>query len=477
MIRRLAATPVFVQVAALVLASILAAQLIGFAIVVYAPPPAPGALSISAVLDFIASGAEENADLTRSVEADAPFEAKPGSSTSPHTLIARTIADALGIEKKMVRVEMIDSYGWGAPGTSPSSTQGGVAILPGPAPGSLPAQSGDARQKLGDLLRAQHVTFPPFKTAILREGAGWMVVTPRAGGLGAWQSRILLWFLFAAAALAPFVWIMAGMLTRPIREFARGVEHFGSDPTAAPLEERGPREVRRAIQSFNRMQASLKAYVNERSAMVAAIAHDLRTPLTSLRFRAEAAPDAARDRMVEDIERMNAMASQVMAFVRGEQKREPLERLDLGHMAEQCVQDLLERGADVSCTADAQIEVMGEPLNLRRALTNLIENAVKFAGSAHVSVHSHDDQAIFQVDDDGPGLAEDELEKAFEPFHRAEPSRSRQTGGMGLGLALVRTVIQAHGGDVSLRNRQPSGLSARVSLRLAPVQDGSSAGV
>jgi signal transduction histidine kinase len=464
-IGRLAAMPVFVQVAALVLATILAAQAIGFAIVVYAPPPRPAALSISAVLDFIASDVESDSGLSRSVRSAPPFEMKPGSTTSPQTLIARAISEALGVPRDQVRIQMIDPYGLRAPGESPTTTQGGVAIIQGLSTENGPSAPG--RPRLGDLLRSMSVTFPPFTTAIRRDDGTWLVITPRNGGLAAWQSLVLLWFILAAALLAPLAWIIARMLTHPIRAFAQGVERFGQDPAAEPLEERGPREVRSAIQSFNRMQASLKAYVDERSAMVAAIAHDLRTPLTSLRFRAEAAPEITRDRMVEDIERMKAMASQVMAFVRGEQKRETRELLSFSNLAEACSMEAKESGGNVTCAIEPDLMVSAEPVNLRRALSNLVENAIKFGGAAHVSVWQSAGRANFQVDDDGPGMPEHELEKAFEPFHRVEPSRSRRTGGMGLGLALVRAVVQAHGGEVTLRNRLHGGLSAQISLHLA----------
>jgi len=199
----------------------------------------------------------------------------------------------------------------------------------------------------------------------------------------------------------------------------------------------------------------------------AAIAHDLRTPLTRLRFRAEQAPDHLRDRMAADVEEMDALIAQAMAFVRGEQQAERRERLDLAGLAADCASGFAETGADVRFEGTTPLPIEADPAALRRALGNLIDNSVTFAGSALVSATREGDAAVITVTDNGPGLPEDELEAAFEPFHRGERSRSRQTGGAGLGLAVARQAARAAGGDVTLVNRPGGGLEARLALPLS----------
>jgi signal transduction histidine kinase len=213
------------------------------------------------------------------------------------------------------------------------------------------------------------------------------------------------------------------------------------------------------------MQEKLRRYVGERTAMVAAIAHDLRTPLTRMRFRIEGAPEEVRDKVVADIEQMDAMVSQALTFVRGDVGTSTRARLDLADLLLSVVEDVAEVGAEASFSGESLL-IEGDPVGLRRLATNLVENAVKFGQRARVALETHDGWAVIRVEDDGPGLPEAELERAFEPFHRGDPSRARSTGGFGLGLAVARSIAQAHGGDVTLANRAGGGLDAIVRLPL-----------
>jgi signal transduction histidine kinase len=215
------------------------------------------------------------------------------------------------------------------------------------------------------------------------------------------------------------------------------------------------------------MQASLRDHMRRRTQTVAAIAHDLRTPLTRLRFRAEQAPEAVRDRMAADIEEMDALIAQAMAYVRGEATPERRETFDLDALAADCASGFSETGGAVAFDGGGALGVEADPAALRRALANLIANAVKYGGAARVKAFAMDGRAVVTVEDDGPGLPEDELEAVFEPFHRAERSRSRETGGAGLGLTVARQAARAHGGDVTLANRSDGGLVARLDLPLA----------
>jgi signal transduction histidine kinase len=294
---------------------------------------------------------------------------------------------------------------------------------------------------------ADRLTFAPFSVSARLPDGRWATVEPPRGWIDPWQARVLMALGITALLLAPVVWLMARRLTRPIRVFAQAAERLGADPDAEPLTPSGPSEVRTAITAFNDMQASIRQHMRQRTQTIAAIAHDLRTPLTRLRFRAEQVPEALRDRMAADVEEMDALISQAMAFVRGEEQAERREPLDLAVLAADSVRGFAETGAAV--------------------LANLIDNALKFAGDARVSTGREGDLAIVTVADRGPGLPDDELQTVFEPFYRGERSRNRQTGGAGLGLAVARQAARAAGGDVTLTNRPGGGLEARLALPLS----------
>lgn len=314
---------------------------------------------------------------------------------------------------------------------------------------------------------ADRLTFAPFSASARLPDGRWATVEPPRGLLSPWQLRVLLALAISMLLLAPLVWWMARRLTRPIRVFADAAERLGADPEAEPLTPSGPSEVRTAIHAFNDMQASLRDHMRRRTQTVVAIAHDLRTPLTRLRFRAEQAPGAVRDRMAADIEEMDALIAQAMAYVRGETTPERRERFDLDALARDCAAGFSETGAAVTFVDGEALPVEADPAALRRALANLIANGVKYGGAARVTALSEDSRAVILVEDAGPGLAESELEAVFEPFHRAERSRSRDTGGAGLGLTVARQAARAHGGEVTVANRPGGGLTARLSIPLA----------
>jgi two-component system, OmpR family, sensor kinase len=311
------------------------------------------------------------------------------------------------------------------------------------------------------------LTFAPFSASVRLDDGRWAVVQPPRGWLAPWQKNLLLGFGISMLLLSPLVWWMGRRLTRPIRAFAQAAERLGANPDADPLPATGPSEVRTAIHAFNDMQSSLRDHVRKRTQTVAAIAHDLRTPLTRLRFRAEQAPEAVRDRMAADIEEMDALIAQAMAYVRGETPSERRERFDLSELAADCAQGFAETGADVVSVSREALVVHGDPAALRRALANLIGNAVKFAGAARVTAERREGRPTILIEDDGEGLSEDELEAVFDPFHRGERSRNRETGGAGLGLTVARQAARAHGGDVVVRNRPGGGLEAILTMDAA----------
>jgi signal transduction histidine kinase len=316
-------------------------------------------------------------------------------------------------------------------------------------------------------VREEHFLVAPFDVAIRQPDGRWRVVRPQpAFGLTPWQQRIALWFVLSALAMAPVAYVFARRLSAPIRIFADAAERLGRDPRAEPLALKGPSEIGVAVRAFNDMQQRLRRYVEDRTAMVGAIAHDLRTPLTRLRFRIESLPEEQRAKMSADIDQMEEMISAALTFVRDASRPGERTPLELSSLLESLCDEMAETGASTEVESGEKVVLEGDPMALRRLFSNLLENAVKFGGRARTRVFRDASNAFVEIEDDGPGIPPADREKVFEPFYRREPSRSRQTGGIGLGLAVVRSIARGHGGDVDLVNRVGGGLTARVQLPL-----------
>jgi signal transduction histidine kinase len=256
-------------------------------------------------------------------------------------------------------------------------------------------------------------------------------------------------------------------MSAPIRLFADAADRLGRDPRAPALAIKGTSEIGVAAKAFNDMQERLRRYVEDRTAMVGAIAHDLRTPLTRLRFRIENLPDdEQKAKIAADIDQMEEMISAALTFVRDASRPGERTPLELSSLLESLCDEMAETGAKTEVESGEKVVLDGDPMALRRLFSNLLENAVKFGGRARARVSKDARNAIVEIEDDGPGIPPQDAEKVFEPFYRREPSRSRQTGGIGLGLAVVRSIARGHGGDVVLANRVGGGLTARVLLPL-----------
>lgn len=267
-----------------------------------------------------------------------------------------------------------------------------------------------------------------------------------------------------AVVLALALWATRQM-TRPLSQLAAAAERFGRAMAVAPIPETGPREVRQAAAAFNRMHASLAGYVEERTRMLAAISHDLRTPIMRMMLRTESiGDDAVRERMLKDLEEMESLIADTLGFARDQQMREPPQAIRLGPLIDDAVAGLGGPAAPVTVAAGPDVAVLAVPLALRRIVGNLAGNAVAYAGGATVRWEAGPETVDLLVEDDGPGIPEAELEAVLEPFRRLDTSRSRRTGGSGLGLAIVRALARAMGGELVLENRAEGGLRARVAL-------------
>jgi signal transduction histidine kinase len=286
---------------------------------------------------------------------------------------------------------------------------------------------------------------------------------PRTGPPVSWQF-ILSLAVMAVIILAVSAWAVR-RVTAPLGLLARAAERLGKDVGAEPLAEVGTDEMRQASHAFNEMQERLGRLIENRTRMLAAISHDLRTPLTLLRLRAEAVenPDN-RSKMLATIAEMDAMIAATLAFARDEITAEPRRRTDLTALVASIVDDMADAGLPVAMQPAEPVIYECQPGALKRALTNLLDNAVKYGRRAQATIRSTPQVVEIMIEDEGPGIPKDELVRVLQPLYRLEESRNRDTGGIGLGLAITLTVVQAHGGRLTLSNRPQGGLRACITL-------------
>ena len=304
--------------------------------------------------------------------------------------------------------------------------------------------------------------------AVQLEDGRWLNARTTFEPAPAWALPNLVSLVLSAGLVGAGVTLAVRRATRPMTRLAAAADALGRGEPTPPLDEAGPDDVHRTVEAFNRMQARLRRFVDDRTRMLAAISHDLRTPITSLRLRAEFVEDAeTRSRILATLDEMQDMVEATLAFAREEAASEPTRVVDLAALVESTASDLSDLGADVEFAGAAKLPYACRPVALRRALRNLVENAVRYAGRCRVRLDRGRSELRVVVEDDGPGIPEDQLERVFEPFVRLEESRSPEAGGIGLGLAIARSIARAHGGDVGLRNRAEGGLAATLTLPLA----------
>ena len=265
------------------------------------------------------------------------------------------------------------------------------------------------------------------------------------------------------------VMIAVRQATKPLKYLAEAADTLGRNLEAAPLAEEGPAETRRAAQAFNRMQARIRSLVDERARALAAVSHDLRTPLTRLRLRAELVKDdSLRDQLAADMDSMTGMLDATLDYLRGLQDTEAVRPIDMNALLQSLVEDAAVLGKAISVQGLAQSPYTGRLSALRRALQNLIDNAIKYGHSAGIRVEDDAGTLRLIVEDEGPGIAPAELGRVTEPYYRPDASRSRATGGVGLGLSIAKDIAFMHGGELVLANRPQGGLSAALVLPRIP---------
>ncbi len=283
------------------------------------------------------------------------------------------------------------------------------------------------------------------------------------------QTFLLAFAVMTVGAAGLSIWAVRRMVA-PVGTLAAAAERLGRDVAAPPLPEDGPTEVAKAARAFNVMAARLRRFVTDRTFLLAAIGHDLRTPITRLRLRAEFIEDEEqRRRTLADLDELEAMVSATLVFARDATSGEPLVAIDLAELARTVLDEAADARPDqpntLAYAGPDHLAVRVRPVSLKRALMNLVTNALKYGDTARLTLSPPAGGLLhLAVDDDGPGIPDAELERVFQPFQRLEPSRNRETGGMGLGLPIARNILRAHGGDVTLANRPGGGLRALVTL-------------
>lgn len=297
-----------------------------------------------------------------------------------------------------------------------------------------------------------------------RLGNEWCVQTvapPRSTANWRWGAAYLT--LISLLATLPLAWFFARRLSRPIREFAKAADRIGRDSDAPLLAETGPDELRIASRALNEMQRGIQQQFRDREAMVAAIAHDLRTPLSRIAFRVEGLLPEVRDPVQRDIQQMKAMIGATIEYTRGLETARTDDPVDLVALLARLAGEEQALGADIALASGASAAVVsGNEIEFARLFQNLIDNARKFGGAVEIDLTVEGGFVQIEVADRGPGIPPEQREEMFTPFVRGEPSRNAQTGGVGLGLSIARTIARRYGGELNLRGRDGGGLVAVV---------------
>ena len=360
-------------------------------------------------------------------------------------------------ERRAIRVEAREAF----PDQPAALPQGGMAAtherMHGPGRGMAGRGPGAGMMATG---------LPVLRTEVqLRDGrwARFDAELPAAPDALPWRLVLTLLVLLAAVLLLSFVAVRR--VVRPLHELAAAADALGQDLERAPLPADGPREVRQAARAFNTMQRRLSGFINDRTRVLTALSHDLKTPLTRLRLRAELLDDdEQRERFEADLREMETMVVQTLEFMRGLGQGAPRGPVDVNALLASLQADCDELGRTLTLEGRAAAPVVADASLLKRALGNLVDNACAYGGGATLCVHDSADELQLEVLDNGPGIPDEQLEQVFEPFFRLEASRSRATGGTGLGLGIARNIARSHGGDLVLHNRPEGGLAAKLSL-------------
>lgn len=322
-------------------------------------------------------------------------------------------------------------------------------------------------QSVPDLEKMAKDHFPHILAAVQIAPGKWLVIQSLVQEHPWFWSGMMISALVLFLALIALCFFVANYFATPSQQFIEAAERFAMDVQSPPMSLTGPKEIQKIIRAFNEMQNQVRRLLTDRTQMLAAISHDLRTPITRLQLRLESVKDSAQyEKMMVDLAEMEQMINSILSFARDYVRAEPVELLDLNALIETLCNNMTDAGHSVQFQGtDSRLPYQGRLTALKRALSNLIENAVKYGDSAEVVLQKTEDIIQITISDQGPGIPEQEMENVFAPFYRIDKSRNRQRGS-GLGLAVARDIIRAHGGEITLMNRQPHGLIVTVLLKM-----------
>jgi signal transduction histidine kinase len=281
-----------------------------------------------------------------------------------------------------------------------------------------------------------------------------------------WISPWMTTLVFALITIALLGLWAARALTAPLSSFSKAAESFSLDGDPAPLSERGPEEIRSLARALNRMRERITMLIDDRTKMLAAISHDLRTPITRMRLRCEFVEDEIqRNRMLADLDQMHSMLGSVLSFLRHGRQLEPMTLVDVASILQLVADQFTDMGHGVSYAGPDHAMATGRPDDLLRSITNLVDNAVKYGTNTIIRLSSSPQQLTIDVEDDGPGISNAEKANMLEPFVRGDNARNMDDAtGFGLGLSIAKTIVAAHAGELSLHDREPNGLIVRIQL-------------
>jgi signal transduction histidine kinase len=433
------------------------------------------------------AAAERIINLTRLIE-DVPFEWRERIIASANDAVFRVRltggepmrpgADAATPEASLVKAYLSEGLPSHTVRVALAVDAGGVHVGPwqhhAPWPGMGRGAGGPMAGPRADHIPMMHgplarwnMSWRGLEAHVQLKGGQWLSFSTTLPDTGPTMSpRLIIALVVMAFMIALLTAWAARRLAAPLTLLADAAEQLGRDIGAPPLAVSGSKEVRSAAQAFNDMQERLRRLVENRTQMLSAISHDLRTQLTLLRLRVEAGDQTDdRERMLSTIGEMEDMLTATLSFARDEATSETGKRVDIGTFVGSIAADMADAGLPVE-TGEIRTGVVAhcKPLALRRALTNLIDNAIKYGTTATISMRAGAERVEIMVDDQGPGIPEDQLERVMQPFVRLEESRSRDTGGIGLGLAIAASIAEAHGGKLMLSNRREGGLTAILAL-------------
>jgi len=489
--KRLMSLPIFWQVMGLSLAVLVLALVIPVLVVLKAPEPPPSGYSLTEAVTALKTGEVrlQNGHKLKAATVSTPpdfIDQTPRENDMPaqrryafQSGIAQRLAAGLHVPADTIFVhfqprrrfdngpkQFAFRNDFGGPSGGPNfmasqppplqkSPQNAPASDMGPPESAFggPGNFGGNRiVSLNGETRAE-IFYPAFSAAWRLKDGAWRVITPPRELIAPWQERLLLGFCLTALLILPLAWWLSQRLSRPIIAFSEAASKLSVEDNAPPILSAGPREVRAAAEVLNDMQARIRKQVESRTMLMAAIAHDLKTPLARMRLRIEDLPGPLREKLNGDIAHMDGLIRSAMSFTSAHKMNETLRPLDFSALVDSLNDDLCAVCIMEPARIEDNIMVKGDAVALRRILINLVENAGRYAGGCRIELSSRGGKAELRVIDNGPGLPPEALDTVFEPFYRLESSRNRDTGGTGLGLSVARALTEAQGGTLTATNR------------------------